>query len=59
MEKLMTNWTENAFGHVKGLSKYVLQTNVRHKNNRIYSNNGISYQNSKDKSLNQIISRSL
>lgn len=31
MEKLMKNWAENAFGHVKYLSKYVLKTNVRHK----------------------------
>lgn len=23
MKKLMTNWAENAFGYVKGLSKYV------------------------------------
>lgn len=27
----MTNWAVNAFGHGNGLSKYVLQTNVRHK----------------------------
>lgn len=53
----MANRAENAFGHVKVLSKYVLQTNVRHKIIE-YIRIRIKYRNSKDKALNQIISRS-
>lgn len=55
----MANLAENSFGYVKYSSKYVLQTNVHHKIIEYNSNNGITYRNSKDKSLNQVISRSL